>query len=504
MISQKMKIKLLVLLLLVNIPVFGQELKVPLIVKLRGKSSDFEMKLVYCPEGKLFKGDPEDRGILMDMKPFYISETEVTTGQLMALMGETGIAPNKTILDSLNVELKETYKPFFEAGSSFPLLFVTPDQALGFCKEIQSQYDQQIVKGRLDVESIRFYLPIHDQWVYAARACTSEEESRAAPHFFRWINTAQISQADKNDLQTIWANIKGESTPLVFDQSQILQVMRNAEAQKNTVELKRFLTWALGQVNGPDWKNDLLRPSLKSPANRWGMRGIHDNGTEWTLEMSIEDRANKWGNISEANGIESVNLFLAGPPLGDGFSPSENRRGQLNKYTLWGGPTLSGQDFSQIEGVKYSKDFDLVGIKPTFRVCVERALDNFWLLALREDLWAQEKEEIIKSKILEKQARLKTFVPNNHDCHGITAYYLAMVDSKKSETNLNSQIIEKLGKELTLAEKKPGNQNIIIDLDKKDEGGILGALAGRSKPEELKGNLTDKDFFELLSKAVEN
>ena len=65
----------------------AQELKPAMDIKLKGKVGDFQIKLVFCPEGKLLKRDPETSNEMIDMKSFYLAETEITTSQLTSLMG---------------------------------------------------------------------------------------------------------------------------------------------------------------------------------------------------------------------------------------------------------------------------------------------------------------------------------------------------------------------------------------------------------------------------------
>ena len=154
----------------------AQELKPAMDIKLKGKVGDFQIKLVFCPEGKLLKRDPETSNEMIDMKSFYLAETEITTSQLMTLMGIDFTEENIKVLNQLNPELRESYKPYFAKDSKFPLLYVTPKQAIDFCLELQRQYEDQIIQGKIDIENIGFYIPTHDQWVYAARGTTTEEE----------------------------------------------------------------------------------------------------------------------------------------------------------------------------------------------------------------------------------------------------------------------------------------------------------------------------------------
>ncbi|MEN9671835.1 MAG: hypothetical protein RL553_100 [Planctomycetota bacterium] len=476
----------------------AQELKPAMDIKLKGKVGDFQIKLVFCPEGKLLKRDPETSKEVIDMKSFYLAETEITTSQLITLMGIDFTEENIKVLNQLNPELRESYKPYFAKDSKFPLLYVTPKQAIDFCLELQRQYEDQIIQGKIDIENIGFYIPTHDQWVYAARGTTTEEEVKNRPHFFQWIDNDKISEADKADLKSIWSKINGEGE-LLFKQNQIMKIVRHPESFKDEMHVKRFLKWTLEQINGDDWDNDNLRPALKSPKNNWGIRGIHDNGSEWTIKSTQDERLNFWKNASSK--IESLNLILAGPTLGDSYSPSSTKLGQLNKFSLWGGPKLGGSDFTELTPLKYTSDFDIMEAKPAFRVCAERNLTDHWLLSFREDLWSSEPIESTKTRFLEKQMRLKALVPDNHESHFFAKYFLELLESRTDKTPLLTQNINNFTTSLANNSSASGSKiskKIKLDLDSETPAGTLGSLAS-SAP--TKNTNPDKDFFELLAKT---
>lgn len=474
----------------------AQELKPAMDIKLKGKAGDFQIKLVFCPEGKLLKGDPETSKEMIDMKSFYLAETEITTSQLTTLMGIDFTDQNIKEFNKLNTDLKESYKPYFAKDSQFPLLYVTPKQAVDFCLALQKQYEEQIIQGKIDIENIGFYIPTHDQWVYAARGITTEEEVKNRPHFFQWIEIDKISEADKADMKKLWSKINGEGE-LLFKQNQIMKIVRHSESFIEEANVKRFLKWTLEQINGDDWVNDNLRPALKSPKNNWGIRGIHDNGSEWTIKATQDERLSFWK--SAPSNIESLNLILAGPTLADNYWPSSNKFGQLNKFSLWGGPKLGGNDSTEIKPLKYSNDFDIMEAKPAFRICAERNLTDHWLLAFREDLWSSEPIESTKTRFLEKQMRLKALVPDNHESHFFAKYFLELFESRTKKTPLLTKNISNFTTSLANNSSASGSKSskkIKIDLDSESPTGSLATIAS-STP--IKNTNPDKDYFDLLA-----
>lgn len=492
----KMKTISVIFFLVIATFTYAQELKPAMDIKLKGKDGDFQIKLVFCPEGKLLKGDPETSKEMIDMKSFYLAETEITTSQLTSLMGIEFTEENIKVLSQLNSELRESYKAYFAKDSKFPLLYVTPKQAIDFCLELQRQYEGQIIKGKIDIENIGFYIPTHDQWVYAARGTTTVEEVKNRLHFFQWIDNDKISEADKADLKNLWSKINGDGE-LLFKQNQIMKIVRHPEAFKEELNVKRFLKWSLEQINGDDWVNDNLRLALKSPKNIWGIRGIHDNGSEWTIKSTQDERLSFWK--SAPSKIDSLNLILAGPTLGDTYSPSSTKLGQLNKFSLWGGPKLGGSDFTEITPLKYTSDFDIMEAKPAFRICAERNLTDHWLLAFREDLWSSEPIESTKIRFLEKQMRLKALVPDNHESHFFAKYFLELLESRTEKTPLFTKNLSNFTTSLANNSSASGSKSskkIKIDLDSETPVGTLGSIAS-SAP--IKNTNPDKDFFELLT-----
>lgn len=101
-------------------------------IKLKGKDGDFQIKLVFCPEGKLLKGDPETSKEMIDMKSFYLAETEITTSQLTSLMGIEFTDENIKVLSQLNSELRESYKAYFAKIQSFHYFMLLQNKQLIF------------------------------------------------------------------------------------------------------------------------------------------------------------------------------------------------------------------------------------------------------------------------------------------------------------------------------------------------------------------------------------
>jgi formylglycine-generating enzyme required for sulfatase activity len=94
-------------------------------------------------------------------RPFWLAKTETTRAQFEALMGATPDPWGKTVADEWKAKGADFGK--------FPIVNVTWDQALEFCKKLT---DRERAAGRLPAGFV-YSLPTEAQWEYACRAGTT-------------------------------------------------------------------------------------------------------------------------------------------------------------------------------------------------------------------------------------------------------------------------------------------------------------------------------------------
>src|SRR5262249_31753837 len=121
-----------------------------------------KLKLIWCPPGKFKMGSPDselgrhpdENQVDVTLKDgFWLGQTEVTQGQWRQLMLTT----------------PWTGERFVKDGDSYPVTYVSYDDAMSFCERLTKQ---ERSAGRLPVDAI-YILPTEAQWEYACRAGTS-------------------------------------------------------------------------------------------------------------------------------------------------------------------------------------------------------------------------------------------------------------------------------------------------------------------------------------------
>ena len=126
-----------------------------------------ELKLIRIPNGRFLMGSPtEESGREPDERQhwvtlshdFYLGETEITQGQWKAIM--------KTDVRALEAKGNASGSV---AGvvDNHPMYFVTWEEAMKFCEELNKRYSQQL-NGKW-----KFTLPTEAQWEYACRGGTT-------------------------------------------------------------------------------------------------------------------------------------------------------------------------------------------------------------------------------------------------------------------------------------------------------------------------------------------
>ena len=356
------------------------------------KTPSPKIRFRFCPAGTIRPGKPAaaNAGAAnsppLSVREFYLSETEVTLAQFRDVLGDEGLAPLKTLASKYSAipQLFETV----QKGQMEPAFCVALDGAVDFCNRLQTTSDdnrRQMAQPSLDTRLFR--LPSHVEWQYAARAVASADNQASQPHFGRWIRFAELSPANQQKCQEVWASL-GHGDRFPDNQDSYLELSRTTDAAQQE-KVKEILTEAFSKAFGsaPRTASGLgaIQPVGSTRPNAWNLTDIHEGVTEWTMWATrIERTRDLWAKLATArktgNSLAGQeNVFLSGGSFMDSyFGPKA-----LNRFTVWGGPKLTDD-----EPQPFAAQPDIVFDKaPGFRVLMERVLADDWLFVLRKGVF---------------------------------------------------------------------------------------------------------------------
>ena len=383
----------------------------------------------YCPSGEVFPGRPStaEDGIALGnatpIRDFYIGQTEVTLAQYRAVMGDAGLMPLKRQAAKLraNPQLFET----IQQGQGEPAFLVDLNGAVGFCVRLQNDHDQERRNGQLSsIESRLFRLPSHVEWQYAARAVSSTDSQGKTPHFFDWIKYQELSPGSQEKCKELWQSL-GKTGPFPGDQESFL-TLSVVTSGSDTEKLRDILTEVFQKTFGSPPRSASGMGSIQvvgmTPPNAWNLTDTLEGVPEWAIWARDRNRAHKlWNRISsqvrDGKSLEGVDdIFLCGGSSFLTYSGSND----LARFTVWGGPKLTGgqpQPFTN--GNTIVEDF-----LPGFRVVMERVLADDWLFVVRRGVFRERGIAAnARQFVTTSQQLADEFVETGHPSRMILAFY---------------------------------------------------------------------------------
>ncbi len=400
------------------------------ILAVPGAAGPMQLRFRFCPAGMLTPGNPIANAKPVPIRPFYMGETEVTIAQFRLLMGDKALAPMKLLAQKQaekNPDLKWMVDAFDNPNSQHPLFFADLSDAVNFCKKLQERFDEERRKSPTpSVETRRFRLPSHYQWQYAARAGTT------LPHFNTTVAFAELSVPTQVKCKEVWlALVKpGEvgTTPELLQQ-QILTMAaeaKDSERPKVNEILVEYYSKLFKTPPRLDAGVGKLLEVGRTRPNAWNIYDMHDNVTEWVVmaaDLKAHDQV--WSDLV-SKGADSAKdkekLFLAGGCYVDTF----NGASKLNKFTLWGGPRLVNNDAAAF---KYDPDLTFE-YSPGFRLTMERALADDWLLVVRRE-WFRNGTIApdARARITQTRKLLDELVAKDDPAYAVVDFYESLVDA---------------------------------------------------------------------------
>jgi hypothetical protein len=439
----------------------------PLEIELDGKEGmRFQMKMIHCPPGESFIS-PENKTNTIRMKGFYISDFKVTTKQIVAMVGSREIDGLKKLLTSN--ENNADSRVCLDLEANYPFILATPELVVKFCLELQKQYSLKNYLIKDSYEGMVFKIPSQEQWVYAARGVDDGKKVGDNPYFAFTLLETELKilpgyEKRKADLGELWKKLSADE--FKFEPGQIVKILERKDYEIDEMEkLKVFLIWYYKALTKNDLENKdppkaSLLPQQKSRPNAWGFRGSLDPSAEWVMPMS--QRNAFWKPDYKDFVFEKSRWNLAGVQANLELDPGKKAEKLRDNAKFLFVSSLKKLN----ENEEYiTDDFDPTDSMPSFRIVAETGLVHDWLFFVNRDIFAAENPQSARDKINEMRNYIK-------DLSGSDTY-MKLFDSLVSIYQFRS-------------EKK-----LVAGFQK-----AVGYFQSDESP--------DKDFFELLSKAVEN
>ncbi|WP_437193370.1 formylglycine-generating enzyme family protein [Planctomicrobium sp. SH527] len=411
------------------------------------KDGSVKIRLRYCPSGTFRAGMPVQASAASELSPelriqhYYISETEITIGQLKKVLTDSGLASVKESARRMTA-LPELANAI-ESGENQPACLVSLDVAVDFCLKLQDQYDaDRLASAENTIESRLFRLPSHLEWQYAARAVEKADNILSRPHFTRWIDVSDLTPASQQKCQELWESL-GRAGKFPGDQNAFLDIsgVTGGEQQEKLKDvLSECFAKGLGAAKRTSSGIGELKPVGSTLPNEWNISDLHDGVTEWTIYSSNQQRAVQlWNRFTTARragtGLETqAELFLCGGSFMDSYFGTN----ALKRFTIWGGPTLTGD---HAEPVAASNDlvFDKA---PGIRVLMERTLVDDWLFVVRQNVFQTNQIKMGAADfVVESQSLLKDIAVIDHPAERVLQFYLQLIlSSNGNDAELKAEL----------------------------------------------------------------
>ncbi|QDU17450.1 Formylglycine-generating sulfatase enzyme [Gimesia maris] len=416
---------------------------------LQGK---LELKFRYCPTGTIRPGKPQKNAPgnklnePVDIRYFYIGQTEVTLAEFRMILGEVRL----NAIYQKNQKL-ETSIPGFASmikdGQQEPAFLVSLEDAVDFCLQLQQSYDEERSRDeQRTIESLLFRLPSHLEWQYAARAVPTAEEQVQKPHFFNWVQPKDLSNTNQEKCIELWKKL-GKASPFPGDQYSFVMLSEVSDPGdlQNLKDIyleafsKAFQSEAKrGSLGMIDLKEGMPETGKGVP-NAWNVYDTNEGVSEWTIWANTPaSQSSIWQRISQKrehgeplNGQNSIYLS------GGGLSVNYFKPNSINRFTVWGGPTLSEVNDWEPQPFDYQKgpqgnNFDYVqDHSPGFRLAMEKVLADDWLVLIRRKFFNQQKiSETAADQISSASILAKDLAEKDHAVFPTLEFYAALAESK--------------------------------------------------------------------------
>ncbi|MDR0703922.1 MAG: SUMF1/EgtB/PvdO family nonheme iron enzyme [Planctomycetaceae bacterium] len=353
------------------------------------KVNSADIHFRYCPSGKTFDGRFDDKAAPIPIKGFYIQETEMSIGEFKILTNSDKVNEIKNRLAGI------ADKEYFDK-MSFPIRGIIIEDT-ETC--IQKLFETDILAhdSVVNIEKRQYRLPTKIEWQYACRATKTSEEAKNTPHFGNglWSNYNKLPEGIRRDCEDIWKEMK-ESDNFTGSQTQIVKVIeyccQKKEKKKECEKILQafFKTGFLNKRQKID-NVDRVRDVSSEPENKWHIKGMHGNVTEWA-QTDNEKIYYLYG------GAYNVNITV------DLKEPSQSL---WQRFTIWGGQKMDFEEYSPVDIAN-----DEV---PGFRLVLSRKPSAYWLLICRRSIIInkdskkqQENETILRDITTEKEYKEKS------------------------------------------------------------------------------------------------
>ncbi|WP_417389882.1 SUMF1/EgtB/PvdO family nonheme iron enzyme [Gimesia sp.] len=474
---------------------------------LQGK---LELKFRYCPTGTIRPVKPQSTASAnklsepVNLRYFYIGQTEVTLAEFRLMLGEeriNAIYQKNQILQKNIPGLQSMFKD----GQQEPAFLVSLEDAVDFCLQLQQTYDEERSRDeQRTIESLLFRLPSHLEWQYAARAVPTAEEQMQKPHFYNWVQPKDLSKANQEKCIELWKKL-GKSGPFPGDQYSFVMLSEVSDPgdlqNLKDIYLEAFSKAlhskvprnASGMIN---LEQGLPETGISLP-NAWNIYDIHEGVSEWAVWANTQSsQRSLWQRISKkrksGDSLEGQNnIFLCGGGLTvNYFEPNA-----INRFTVWGGPTLRAVNDWESQPFDYQKDAQGQPVDhvfeyfPGFRLAMEKVLADDWLVLIRRKFFNQQKiSETAASQISSASILAKDLAEKDHAVFPTLEFYAALAESKPDNR------MEIMDRAIRVAKQSSATPESNPDSAKNR----LAALLNKSKSKKSSENNSSPKSDELL------
>lgn len=464
---------------------------------------DTTIRLRYCPSGTLQSGIPTVASANPEVAPqlqirhFYISETEITIGQLRKVLTDSALTPMKESAKLMTA--RPELINVIENGEDQPACLVPLEVAVDFCLKLQELFDKdRLTVSPQTIESRLFRLPSHIEWQYAARGVHRAEDIPTRPHFARWVEFSDLTPASQQKCQELWENL-GKSGRFPGDQHSFIAIsgVTGGEQQEKLKDiLSEAFTKGMGAAKRASSGIGELQPVRSTLPNNWSISDLHDGVTEWAIFSGSQQRAVQlWERFRSArqkrNSLDAdAEFFLCGGSFVDSYFGTN----ALKRFTIWGGPTLSGDHADPI-----TASAELVFDKaPGFRLLMERTVADDWLFVIRENVFQSGKfKPNAVDFVAASQENLKEIAIVNHPSERVLQFYLQLALSSGNARQELAAEVQKFVSHDKPAESPAEVSDLTAKLRQR-----LGERSGSGTTDAIPKD--DSEYFQSLASLLSN